>query len=131
MKEKEFYAEVKNIIGMKSSESLFGITPSLPDTCPHIDDALHMINKIESATNYKSRWSESDFEDAVKESHDIAYEIPDKLEKLRKMNSELREWGQQWKDLCKNIMFQNPSILIERLSVYIEDSQIEEILRLK
>ncbi|HNC58762.1 MAG TPA: hypothetical protein PLP33_25275 [Leptospiraceae bacterium] len=67
----------------ENSETIYGVKKQPPPTCPLIDGLINQLSML--------GLSEKEFLD-----------VEEKLEKIRKNVSDVRSWGQEWKDLVKN-----------------------------
>jgi chromosome segregation ATPase len=100
------------------SEKLYGISPQPEETCPLIDDVIKEIDNILDHTKRHEKMEESGLRDAIERIEtDLSnlihkkYQIPNNLggydidinplEKIRKRVTEVRSWGQEWKELAK------------------------------
>ena len=89
----------------KTSESILGI-PKPPDhQCPNIDKYVGYANAIESAIHDALRCDElEDMKSNVEDADWHASDIKGCFEDLRENMELLRDWGQQWKDLAKELI---------------------------
>lgn len=76
--------------------------PRQPDlSCADIDAIIKVVNDAtKDLVSWQKRVEDKDLESGLS---DIEYELlclEDKLEAVRKINEQLREWGQGWKEAC-------------------------------
>jgi len=95
----------------KNTEHLFGITSQIEDQCPLIDTIKTAISDEaycvrECLDNVRSRDPDIDDLDRLLGWVDFNLRSID-VEQLRKNITELRNWGQGWKDLAKTIIEKN------------------------
>jgi hypothetical protein len=93
----------------KTSEEKLGLTKQPEETCPRIDKFIKeikwAIQDLEGAMkdigreDYKE--AESDIDTALR---NYIYDIEDNYESLRKQCEDIRAWGQQWKNLAKDLL---------------------------
>lgn len=88
-----------------TSEEVHGIREQPAPTCPMLDS---VIRDLQKAMQDLHRW-ERDKEDAEALANRCEYaewhigSIEEKLEKIRGHVEEIRAWGQEWKDLAKEL----------------------------
>jgi DNA repair exonuclease SbcCD ATPase subunit len=88
-----------------TSEERLGIREQPDPTCPMLDS---VIRELQRATKELDRW-QRDKEDAEALATRCEYAewrlggIEEELEKIRSHVSEIRAWGQEWKDLAKEL----------------------------
>lgn len=105
--------EAKVKYEVKTSEDLFGIIHPPEHQCKNIDKIIKTINGIYKSTDNPRKLEEDDIVDLLNDINYDLYHMDDDIEDIRKALEEVREWGQQWKDKCKEI--------IERYDLNIED----------
>lgn len=106
-----------------TSEEKYELAPQPPNSCGLIDEAISHVSKaLKQINNYHT------VED-VEKLHNILWEVEYELdylvknkkegllEDIRKFNTDLRTWGQQWKDFCKNEIKLNEEVLAENLEL--------------
>lgn len=107
---KETIDLMKKAKNVNASEELFGINKQPIENCPYIDECIRDLK-----TTYRNVISEiysADIEDSVKK--DIkwyAEEIEnyaDNFDELRSRIEDLRDWGEQWKTLAKQMFIDLP-----------------------
>ena len=65
-------------------------------TCPDIDKVIKAIKNIQKTCNPKYTYDNLDgFKDALSNIENECWNLEDILEKLRKSNDELRNWGEE------------------------------------
>lgn len=93
-----------------SSEVEYGLPEQPGDTCPMIDDVISILRNAESHLKGYERLEDPD---ELKEViSNIETELfwgwksntEGKLEEIRAHVTTIREWGQAWKDLAKDLM---------------------------
>lgn len=97
--------ELKKEYRVKTTEELFQITSQPEEQCPKIDN---MTYTAQNTLDY-ARDSEKtvDFDSAVDKLDRIyhsMYSLEDDLEELRGKISDIRAWGDDWKNLAKHII---------------------------
>jgi hypothetical protein len=96
----------KDLYRVQTTEELFNIDPVPDFQCDFITDIKNKVGNIEMAADVKRR-DEDDLEVLTDKlwgiRHDV-YGLEDDVEKLRDAITLVREWGQQWKDMCKKII---------------------------
>jgi peptidoglycan hydrolase CwlO-like protein len=87
-----------------TSEEMHGIAPQPEDTCPLIDAVIEGVSDSCDSVKYADRAED------IKELQDICSSVDwaldgleDKLEAIRTRVSEVRAWGQEWKDEAKRL----------------------------
>lgn len=107
---------LKKDYNKRTTEDLFMITKPADYQCGSIDE---IINAVDYAEKYLDKAKGCD-EDSIKELldyiQDVEYElrgVVDYLEEVRMAVDSVRSWGQDWKNLAKEIIEDNPSIDIE------------------
>jgi hypothetical protein len=84
------------------SEVRYGITAQPAESCPLIDDAL---SDLRDALKELDGWEKCHEVGELQHKCDMGIWYADRLnetlEKIRDRAAEIREWGQQWKDLAK------------------------------
>jgi hypothetical protein len=102
---------------MKTSEELCGISPQPDNTCPLIDEVKRAVDEADSlllnAVDLLSHFRRMSWDDPeerndhlmeilvyVQQAQDLTAQAinEDGLEGIRKRASEIRAWGQDWKD---------------------------------
>lgn len=85
------------------SEVRYGITKQPQETCPLVDDAL---DDLKSALKELDGWERCDDVGELQHKCDMGVWYADRLnvtlEEIRERTAEIREWGQQWKNLAKD-----------------------------
>jgi peptidoglycan hydrolase CwlO-like protein len=87
-----------------TSEEMHGIALQPGDTCPLIDAVIKGVSDSLNSVKYADRAED------IKELQDICSSVEwdldgleDKLEAIRTRVSEVRVWGQEWKDEAKRL----------------------------
>jgi hypothetical protein len=99
---------------LKTSEEIFGFDKPPEYQCFNINELIGTIKNTIKLANPNKYLNEEDANDRF---YDIDYELKNfenDLEKLRKACEGLRNWGQEWKNMCKCII-ENNDIEIEDL----------------
>lgn len=108
----ELEAKKKEYAGHVTSETILTLREPEPYMCGDISEVVVMASRImEHARNIKN--STSDSSDA-REIFSIAYDIEHKMEDIRHRVEGLREWGEDWKRLAKD-MIEKDSIKLEEI----------------
>jgi len=109
---KHGFERIKEVCSVNSSEDLFGFSVAPEHQCAFIDDLIKLSDSLDRMAASISKT------DDISEAHSIAKDIEweassihDKMEKLRKKIEALREWGQNWKRVAKNIGERYPHTL--------------------
>lgn len=89
--------EIKSITGM-TSEAIFGIKAQPEANCPTIDGYIkdagfHIDNVVEAESE----------EETKREGRFAKNEVRDMMEDLRARFDSLREWGEAWKEMAKEL----------------------------
>lgn len=90
-----------------TSESDYGISAQPPETCPIIDKAIKAVERAIDLTQRLDREDEEGLRDRLSEieqwlSELVGFRGLGHLEDIRINATEIRYWGQQWKDLAKD-----------------------------
>lgn len=96
--------EVKVKYQVKTSEELFGIASPPEHQCKNIDKIIKIVKGIQKSTDNPRKLDEDELVDLVNDINYDLYRIDDDIEDIRKALEEVREWGQQWKNKCKEII---------------------------
>jgi len=87
-----------------TSEEMHGIAPQPEDTCPLIGAVIKGLSDSFNSVRYADRTED------IKELQNICssvewdlYGLADTLEAIRTRVSEVRAWGQEWKDEAKRL----------------------------
>lgn len=96
--------EVKEKLQVKTSEELFGITSAPEHQCKNIDQIIKTIQSIYKRTDNPRKLDEEALIDLVNDINYELYGCDNDIEDIRKALEQVREWGQQWKDKCKEII---------------------------
>lgn len=96
---------VKKEYRVKSTEKLFGIEEPPDYQCPAIDKICNTISNISSSAegNYLGYGNEDEGERLSDIKHEVRG-LEDELEDVRAAVEYIRNWGQDWKDLAKQII---------------------------
>lgn len=94
-----------------TSEERYGISKQPPETCPMINAGLEDLKNMVKENAYASRNMRRADEDELRslleevlDMNDRYYgDVEDAFEKARKNATAIREWGQEWKDLAKEM----------------------------
>lgn len=87
-----------------TNEERYGIIKQPEATCPMIDKNLNLIGRCKKSLNGYKKFSMGEVEDTF---FSISYDL-DKidLEMVRKNVEAIREWGEQWKKLALDSIFE-------------------------
>lgn len=116
--------DLKKITGL-SSEGLFGIKSPASYTCPKINDLISNTN-----TNFKfaKRCIESgDYDDGIYYAELMRDDTVETVEDIRTKMGNVREWGEEWKDLAKNLFNALMSVERESLSVFLSEKAMQKL----
>lgn len=96
-----------------TSETVLGIQEPPAHMCSDLDeviklakDTLHAVEQINGSDEHDDKW----YVDSAR--GDIGY-IPSAVENIRTQVEDLRQWGQEWKDLAKRLM-EDSNVDVER-----------------
>jgi hypothetical protein len=108
--------EAKNGAGgerAETSEQRHGISPQPGDTCPLIDKARACVEKCQREMRNYERAEEAELRDMLStvesELADLIGWRSGLLEEIRVRASEIRHWGQEWKDAAKDYWSKVPA----------------------
>lgn len=91
-----------------TSEDYVGIDQPPPWQCPNIDAAIKVAKTIDKAVEEAVRELDSDDPATARETLSDAEwhsgDMESALEDLRKATEGVREWGNEWKVLAKNLL---------------------------
>lgn len=87
-----------------TNEERYGIIKQPPPTCPIIDSNIKLVSNCKKYLNGSKKFSIEELQDAIS---DVVYDL-DKidLEEIRKNVEAIREWGEQWKKLALDSIFE-------------------------
>lgn len=100
------WGKIKDKYQVGHTEELFGLNDPVDYQCDFITDIKNKVGKIEVEADVKRR-DEEDIEVLSDKLHYIRHEVyglEDEVEQIRDRIVEVREWGTQWKELCKKII---------------------------
>ncbi|WP_299831588.1 hypothetical protein [uncultured Metabacillus sp.] len=100
------WGKIKDEYGVGRTEEIFGINDPVEYQCDFITKIKDRVGSIEVEADVKRR-DEDDLEVLSDKLHSIRYEVyglEDDIEKIRGAIEDVREWGTQWKELCKKII---------------------------
>jgi hypothetical protein len=100
------WIKYKNLYRVQTTEQLFDIDDAPEFQCDFITKISDRVNTIEAVADVKRR-DEDDLEvltDKLWEIRNEADGLSDDVEKIRNAITEVRAWGQQWKDMCKKLI---------------------------
>lgn len=110
--------------GAKTSEELFSIDQQPEENCPYIDKCIGDISIAYKDIKSELRQAEySELAGSLEWGIDGMHESVDYLEELRSRINNLRQWGQQWKDLAKEMFELLPK---EHQEIFFSDKFLEE-----
>lgn len=110
--------------GAKTSEELFDIDQQPEENCPYINKCISDISAAYKDIRSELRQAEdSELADSLEWDVDSIYESVNYLEELRSRINNLRQWGQQWKDLAKDMFELLPK---EQQETFISNKFLEE-----
>jgi flagellin-specific chaperone FliS len=87
----------------KTSEQNLGLVEPPTHQCPDIDKLIKIIRSVVKTSNSTKGMDVDDFISAMDDIDRELWDFESDLEKIRSACEALREWGQAWKDLCKNV----------------------------
>ncbi len=95
----------------KTSEERHDIMAQPQDTCPMIDKVIGVIDEIEKEANI-GRHDEDDVDaltaklSSIETSINFPFRdgVRERLEEIRENASNIRAWGQEWKDLALQLL---------------------------
>lgn len=110
--------------GANTSEELFGIDQQPEENCPYINKCISDISI--SYKDVKSELKQAEDEalaSLLEWGIDGMHESVEYLEELRSRINNLRQWGQQWKDLAKEMFELLPK---EQQKTFVSNKFLEE-----
>lgn len=92
-----------------SSEAELDLPEQPGDTCPMVDSVISMIKGAERVMEGYERLDKPDdlkevIDGIERELFPWSEDAEDKLESIRAHVTDIREWGQAWKDLAKDLI---------------------------
>ncbi len=101
--------KIKEELNVETSEDLFGISKQPKEQCPLIDKVLSELEA--ESKNIKYSWQNlKDIEEAEPYLSELDWaeynlrNMDGNLEELRTNITNLRTWGEEWKDLAKYLL---------------------------
>ncbi|MCA1021549.1 hypothetical protein [Halobacillus litoralis] len=105
--EKEnFWIDIKVDRDVENSEKLFGFTVPPDFQCPNIDSIIKKIKIVENDSSNTDGESD-ELVDRLDDINHTVYQLESDVEDVREAIELVRSWGQEWKSLCKQILFDN------------------------
>jgi len=102
-----FWRRVKSSYGVEASEELLGIYTPPEHQCPKAD---RMIKSLRSADkNLENALKMEDVDDVISyivDAQDNLHAVDDEVDELREAVSDVRDWGQAWKDAYKDLLYE-------------------------
>ncbi len=86
-----------------SSERAFGVSEQPEETCPMIDAVLKGIADAISSAKASDGDDVNELKDALSDVDWAISGIPSDLENIRRHITDIRSWGQEWKDQAKEL----------------------------
>lgn len=97
--------ELKKEYRVKTTEELFQISSQPEEQCPKIDSLTYTAQNILDYARDSERYVNCDIAvDKLEGIYHSAYSLEDELEELRGRISDIRAWGDDWKNLAKHII---------------------------
>ena len=105
--------ELKETLGVNTSEKLFGIDEQPEQNCPKVDKGIkdwYIVRR-----DMEGYWKDLKRCDTVEEAEKIggdidwaigSLDVVEEYEELRNQCEKIRAWGQGWKDLAKKLIEQ-------------------------
>ncbi len=88
-----------------TSEEKLGFDSPIEHQCPKIDTLVKAAKEIESAINHALKCDDvDDMRLNVEDADWYAGDIESGFEELRDALDNVRQWGQQWKELAKELI---------------------------
>lgn len=127
----DYINKVKYITQKETSERLFDIHDYVENSCPKIDDAKKTAQYAKDyceVSRNKGEEVEELFEKLDNAKIEVDYTI-DKIEEIRDINSNIREWGEEWKTLAKELFVKLANSDFESAIEFISltDEEIERL----
>ena len=111
--------EFKKLIKVDTSEAVFGISKQPEQQCPRVDEHLRLNERSIKDVEYNLKEIQRTTDSAIVESNasDAEWELTNldatlALEELRTKCDDIRSWGQEWKDLAKQLLEERESFII-------------------
>lgn len=104
----EFFETLKDMLLKRNSEGLFCIDEPPAYQCPRIDEVINNAsNAISKCKDVrKNIYNDSDIsEGEIEEISDNLSDVDSTMEDIRSAIEEVREWGNSWKELAKDLVF--------------------------
>ncbi|PAD70598.1 hypothetical protein CHH83_02005 [Bacillus sp. 7586-K] len=101
------WGKIKDEYGVGRTEELFGINDPVEYQCSFIDEVIKTVKSIQKDLNY---FKYDEKEELMERLDSISWDIrglDDDINEIRSALEEVREWGNQWKDLCKRIILKH------------------------
>ena len=86
-----------------TSEERLSIMPQPPDSCPLVDAVLTTVTTGLGETYGWKNMNEDDLREAAEYAEWRLEQIKGEIEEVREANQLIRAWGQEWKDLAKEL----------------------------
>lgn len=98
------WGKIKDEHGVGRTEEIFGLNDPVEYQCSFIDEVVKKVKGVQKDCNY---YRHDEKEDLIHRLDSIVYDIgnlDDEINEIRSAIEDVREWGNQWKDLCKKII---------------------------
>lgn len=103
------WGKIKDEYGVGRTEEIFGLNNPVDYQCDFITEIKNKVGSIDVEADVKRR-DEDDIEVLSDKLYSIRHEVyglEDDIEKLRDAITDVREWGTQWKELCKRLILKH------------------------
>ncbi len=125
-----FFEKLKHLSEVSTTELLFDISPQTENQCPNIDSVLGNVKYA-----YKAGERGKDCEDIedlkayCEEVYDELYSVDSDMEDLRSAIVDIRAWGDSWKTLCKDLIYEFLKNDKEFIENYLGDEVLKELFK--
>lgn len=113
----EKWSKIKEEYSCRTTEEIFNLNDPVEYQCKFIDEVVKTIKGMQKELKYSKQEDEDGLRDIVDSvSWDIGH-LDDEVNQIRSAIEEVREWGNQWKELCKRIILEH-GLNIDEINTY-------------
>ncbi|MCP1159326.1 hypothetical protein [Bacillus infantis] len=101
------WGKIKDEYGVSRTEDLFSLNDPVEYQCSFIDEVVKKVKSIQRDLNY---YRHDEYDDLIHRMDSVAYDVSnldDEINEIRTAIEEVREWGSQWKELCKKLILEH------------------------